>query len=498
MNVLLLYAKFPDTFWSFIHALKFVSKKASLPPMGLATVAAMLPREWGKRLVDVNVRELRDDDLAWADCVFISAMNAQLDSVRKLIARCRAVGKIIVAGGPLFTLEHEQFPEVNHFILNEAEVTLPKFLRDFASGNAKRLYTSSEFADIHQTPPPLWELVNFKQYASMSLQFSRGCPHGCDFCSVTAMLGHRPRTKTTAQVIAELDILHRLGWRKAVFFVDDNFIGKKQFLKTELLPALIAWQKKNGYSTPFFTEASIDLADDDELMRLMVEAGFNQVFIGIETPNEASLKECNKRQNLKRNLVEAVKHIQSMGLEVQAGFIIGFDHDDETIFQRMIDFIQRSGIVTAMVGLLQAIPGTPLYERLKKEHRLTGDTSGNNTDATTNFLTKMNPETLRQGYRDLIKYIYSPGPYYARIRRFLREYHRPKVTRALSWNNFRAFIHANVRLGIFGRERFHYWSLLVLTVFRRPFHFPLAVTLSIYGHHFRRVAKSVLAVVRAK
>jgi radical SAM superfamily enzyme YgiQ (UPF0313 family) len=499
MKILLLYPKIPaDTFWSFKHVMGFIGKRASLPPMGLATVAALLPKEWEKRLVDLNVQKLRDKDLHWADLVFISAINVQQDSARELIARCKAAGKTVVAGGPLFTLEYEQFGEVDHFVLNEAEVTLPEFLKDFERGQARRVYTSNEFAEIKQTPAPLWELVRLKRYASASLQFSRGCPYNCDFCSVSAMLGRRPRTKTVAQVIAELDILHQLGWRGAVFFVDDNFIGNKQFLKAELLPALIAWQKKNGYSTPFFTEASINLADDDELMKLMVEAGFNQVFIGIETPDQASLAECRKLQNQKRDLVKDVNLIQSFGLEVMAGFIIGFDHDDETIFKRMKDFIQRSGIVTAMVGLLQAIPGTPLHERLEKEHRLIGDTTGNNSDATCNFRTTMNPETLRQGYRDLIRYIYSPGPFNERIRRFFEVYRRPKVTRALNWNSIRAFLYANVRLGIIGRERFHYWSLLVSTVFRRPFHFPLAVTLSIYRHHFSRVAESILAVSRVK
>jgi radical SAM superfamily enzyme YgiQ (UPF0313 family) len=274
MNVLLAYPKFSDTFWSFKHALKFVRKRASLPPLGLLTVGAMLPESWAKRLVDVNVRKLRQSDLDWADVVFISGMIAQQDSAHELIARCRAAGKTVVAGGPLFTLGHEQFPEVNHFVLNEAEVTLPGFLRDFERGAARRMYASPELPDIRQTPPPLWELADMRHYATMSVQFSRGCPFDCEFCNITAMFGHRPRLKTTAQMIAELDGLRQAGWRGAVFFVDDNFIGNKRVLKEELLPALIRWQQ-GGRGTPLFTEASINLADDAELMRLMVEAGFN-------------------------------------------------------------------------------------------------------------------------------------------------------------------------------------------------------------------------------
>jgi len=488
MKALLLYPEFPDTFWSFKHALKFIRKKASLPPLVLLTVAAMLPEDWEKRLVDVNVLKLREKDLAWADVVFISGMIVQQNSTHELIARCRAAGKTIVAGGPLFTIEHEQFPAVDHFVLNEAEGTLPEFLRDFERGCAKRVYTSVEFPDIRQTPAPLWELADLRRYASMSVQFSRGCPFDCEFCNVTAMLGHRPRTKTTTQMIAELDGLHRAGWCGPVFFVDDNFIGNKRVLREELLPALIQWQKGRR-GTQFYTEASINLADDEELMRLMVEAGFNQVFVGIETPEEAGLAECNKRQNLKRNLIADVKRIQRAGLEVQGGFIVGFDSDTPTIFARQIEFIQKSGIVTAMVGLLQAIPGTKLHQRLDVQGRLIGQTTGNNLDGTTNFIPQMNRETLRKGYRKLMGHIYAPRPYYQRIRTFLREYAPQKNHGSLSWRYFMAFLIANVRLGIIGRERFQYWGLLIWTFFRRPSLFSLAVGLSIYGYHFRKTCR---------
>jgi radical SAM superfamily enzyme YgiQ (UPF0313 family) len=352
------------------------------------------------------------------------------------------------------------------------------------------VYASRELPDLRQTPPPLWELADLRRYASMCLQFSRGCPFDCEFCNITSMFGHRPRTKTTAQMIAELDGLHRAGWRGSVFFVDDNFIGNKRVLKEALLPALIQWQQgKPG--TPLFTEASINLADDEALMRLMVEAGFNQVFVGIETPEAAGLAECNKRQNQQRDLVADVKRIQRAGLEVQGGFIVGFDSDAPTIFARQIEFIQQSGIVTAMVGLLQAIPGTKLYQRLNLQGRLLGHTTGNNGDGTTNFIPRMNRETLRTGYQRLMKHIYAPGPYYQRIRTFLREYRSPKISRAMNWESFRAFLQANVRLGILGRERFHYWGLLLWTIFRRPSQLPLAVTLSIYGHHFRKTCRGL-------
>jgi radical SAM superfamily enzyme YgiQ (UPF0313 family) len=488
MKILLVYPEFPDTFWSFKHALKFIHKKAGSPPLGLLTVAAMLPVEWEKRLVDLNVTNLTSKDLAWADYVFISAMVVQRDAARALIVRCKDFGVKVVAGGPLFTMEHELFPEVDHFVLNEAELTLPPFLADLASGHAQRLYTTTEYADIHQTPIPLWQLANHKYYDTFSIQFSRGCPFSCDFCNVTAMLGHRPRTKTAAQIIAELDSLYASGWRRNIFFVDDNFIGNKKHIKSEVLPALIEW-RKGKIGMPFSTEVSINLADDPVLLSLMVQAGFDSVFVGIETPNEDSLAECSKNQNTGRDLIESVKLLQRAGLQVQGGFIVGFDNDSPSIFQQQIDFIQKSGIVTAMVGLLQAPPGTRLYERLRKEGRLIDEISGDNTDGSTNIIPKMGLETLLEGYRGLLQHIYNPQVYYERVLTFLREYHPPKMRFRLDLQYILAFGRSIYRLGIRGIERVYYWQLFFWTLFRRPRMFPLAITLAIMGFHFRQVAE---------
>ncbi len=488
MNILLVYPEFPDTFWSFKHALKFIRKRAGAPPLGLLTVAAMLPDEWNKRLVDLNATSLNPKDLAWADYVFISAMVVQREAARRLIARCKKAGVKVVAGGPLFTMEYDQFPEVDHFILHEAELTLPPFLEDLANGCAKTLYTTTEFADIHQTPAPLWRLVNFKHYDSISIQFSRGCPFSCDFCNITSLLGHRPRTKTSAQILAELDSLYALGWRKSIFFVDDNFIGNKKQIKSDVLPALIEW-RKDKVGMPFLTEVSINLADDEELLDLMVRAGFDTVFVGIESPNEDSLVECSKNQNKGRDLVQSVKVLQHAGLQVQGGFILGFDNDPPSIFQQQIDFIQKSGIVTAMVGLLQAPPGTKLYERLKGEGRLTADISGDNVDGSTNIIPKMGLESLREGYRKMLKQIYAPKVYYERILTFLREYQPPKIRVHLEPQYVLAFFRSIYQLGIRGVERTQYWRLFFWTLFKRPKLFPLAITLAIYGFHFRQVVE---------
>ena len=488
MNILLIYPEFPDTFWSFKYALKFIRRKATFPPLGLLTVAAMLPSEWAKRLVDVNVTKLSEKDLKWADYAFFSSMVIQRKSAHQLIKRCKEAGVKIVAGGPLFTSEHEQFKDVDHFVLNEAEITLPPFLEDLKNGCAKPVYATPEFADIRETATPLWNLVSMSKYASMVIQYTRGCPYQCEFCDVTELFGHRTRTKTTEQITAELDTFYNLGWRGNVFFVDDNLIGNKKSLKQELLPELIKWQK-NHESITFNTEVSINLASDEPLMQMMSDAGFNTVFVGIETPDPVSLAECGKKQNKDRDLAEDVRRIQRAGIQVQAGFIVGFDNDTPTIFQRQIDFIQKTGIVTAMVGLLQAPSGTRLYERLKKEGRLLGRMSGDNVDGTTNIIPNMDPEIFREGYKRILRHIYSPENYYKRIKTLFREYKAPKIKGKITLDHILGLITSIYYLGILGKERGQFWHLLFWTTLHRRELFPLAVTLAVYGHHFRKVSE---------
>jgi radical SAM superfamily enzyme YgiQ (UPF0313 family) len=490
MNILLIYPKFPDTFWSFNHALTFIRKKAAYPPLGLLTVAAMLPDEFQSRLVDVNVNGLTDDDLSWADIAFIGAMAVQRDSAKQIIARCKATGLKTVVGGPLFTAEPDAFEDVDHLVLDEAELTLPSFLEDLENGHLKKIYRASGFCDMRHTPPPAWDLIDMKKYASMSIQFSRGCPFNCDFCNVTVLFGHRPRLKSAQQVVAELDLMYDAGWRSNIFFVDDNFIGNKRYLKTRLLPALIDWRKdKKG--CVFFTEASINLADDSDLMDLMVKAGFDSVFIGIESPNDDSLTECQKIQNKNRDLIHDIKIMQRTGLQVQGGFIVGFDSDTRSTFQQLIDFIQKSGIVTAMVGLLQAPPGTKLFDRLKKDRRLLATMiSGDNVDGSTNIDPKMGIDQLMSGYRYIMGHIYSPKHYYLRVKIFLKEFGNSKIVTPLDLQRFFAFFRSSIRLGILGKERFHYWRLMIWTLVHKPRLLPLSITLAIYGYHFRKICET--------
>ncbi|MGE5582869.1 MAG: B12-binding domain-containing radical SAM protein [Bacillota bacterium] len=488
MKILLVYPKYPETFWSFKHALKFIFKEATNPPLGLLTVAALLPSNWEKRLIDMNVTALTDDDLRWADYLFLSAMVIQKESAQKVLERCKNLKVKTVVGGPLVTAEPDAFAEADYLVLNEAEITLPLWLAGLREGNPRRLYTSDEWADLTKTPVPLWDLADFRKYVSLCIQYSRGCPFECDFCDITSLYGRVPRTKSKSQVLGELESIYQRGWRGNIFIVDDNFIGNKKKLKEELLPALGDWMKLHRFPFSFYTQTSINLADDEELMRLMVNAGFDTVFIGIETPHEESLAECHKHQNEQRDLVASVKKIQRFGLQVQGGFIIGFDHDPATIFEKQIEFIQKSGIVTAMVGLLMAVKGTKLYQRLSKEQRLLKDGSGNNTDLSLNFIPKMPYDTLVNGYKKVVATIYAPENYYQRIRELLQEYRPfPKKAIRLSLCDIEAFLKSLLIIGVLGKERLQFWKLLGWSLVKKPRLFPLAVTYAIYGFHFRKV-----------
>jgi radical SAM superfamily enzyme YgiQ (UPF0313 family) len=489
MNILLVYPRSPGVFWSMGHIMKFIGKKAVYPPLSLLTVAAMLPEQWQKKLVDLSVQELHETDLEWADFVFLTGMYVHRDSMREIVARCNEAGVKVVAGGPYVTHGYEMFPGVDHFVLNEAEITLPLFLDDLERGCPEPIYTTTELANTHETPMPLWELADMNLYVEGLIQYSRGCPYQCDFCDVTALFGRLPRTKTADQIITELNSMGDLNRFRSIFFADDNLIGNKKLLKSELLPALIEWRQQSNIKIPFRTQVTINIADDPELMDLMIQAGFKGIFIGIETPDEESLLNCNKKQNTRRDLIENVKLLQQTGFDVYAGFIVGFDSDTADIFQKQIDFIQDSGIVVALVNILKAPPGTDLYDRMVREGRLHEvDLDGREGDA--DFVSIMGDEVLYRGYKRVVKYIYAPKNLYERTRNFLRnhETHGPMIlsSRALVndvWTYFKTLYY----LGIQDSGRMYYWKLLVWTLLNRPSLFPVAVELWIITYHYRKI-----------
>jgi radical SAM superfamily enzyme YgiQ (UPF0313 family) len=487
MKVLLINPEFPDTYWSFRHALSFEGKRSALPPLGLLTVSALLPPSWERRLVDLNVQSLKSSDIDWADMVFATAMLVQKDSLKQVVQRCKAKGKRVVLGGPYVTSTIEDLPEADHIFRGEAETTLPQFVEDLARGEAKRWYHAVERPSLSATPLAHFHLANLKRYSSMSVQYSRGCPFSCEFCDIIEIYGRVPRTKSNQQMLAEFDALRDLNWRGTVFIVDDNFIGSKRNVR-QLLPVLAQWQKANGYPFSLSTESSVNLADDEPLLDSMRDAGFRSVFLGIETPVEESLKEAQKSQN-RGNLLDAVKKIQSYGMAVMAGFIVGFDNDPEDIFERQIDFIRKSAIPLAMVGLLNALPGTQLWRRLEREGRLLGEASGNNTTCTFNFETRMDSELLIQGYQSIMRTIYSPREYYQRVLDSLKQTAR-QLSEAQHFklmSSLTALTRVLLKLGVFDGERKEFWRFFGQTVLEHHDRLAESLRLAAMGYHFRKL-----------
>lgn len=485
MKILLIYPQYPNTFWSFKYALEIMGKKAAMPPLGLLTIASMLEEGNELKLIDMNVNPITDEHILWADYVFISAMITQKDSTEEIIQRCKNLNVKIVAGGPLFTSLHRDFPDVNHFILNEGEITIPLFLEDLKNGNPKKIYNSDVKPDINLVPVPKWDLINLDDYARMALQFSRGCPFDCEFCDVVNLNGRIPRVKSVEHFMKELNSLYDCGWRSSIFIVDDNFMGNLAQVKL-LLKELIKWRKEKNYRWSFMTQISLNFASDDELLLLMQKAGFSTVFIGIETPSKKSLEECGKFHNKNRDMVADIKKIYNYGMEVYGGFIVGFDHDDETIFNTQFEFIQETGIVVAMMGLLIALPGTKLYKRLKNENRLICESSGNNIDFTTNFIPKMKKEILISEYKKLLFSLYNVENYYNRIFNFLKEY-KHHTDDKLTQNYLIGFLKTVYMLGIQDKNRFYFWKMLFTCIFKYPKALPKALTQAIYFAHFEKI-----------
>jgi radical SAM superfamily enzyme YgiQ (UPF0313 family) len=482
MNALLIYPEWPDTYWSFKHALPFAGKRSPYPPLGLLTIASLLPGHWKKRLVDANVRPLSDAELKWADVALLSGMLVHKQELLAILTRCRSRGLRTVVGGPACSSIEELPRYADHIVIGEAEELIAGLAADLEQGTAKAVYQARELPQLDRTPLPDLSLIHPKYYSAMAIQYSRGCPFNCEFCDIIEVYGRKSRTKSPAQVLAELDQLYERKWRGSVFIVDDNFIGNKKRVK-ELLPSLAEWNLRHRRPFTFFTEASVNLADDVELLQMMKEACFTRVFLGIETPVEESLKKAQKLQNTRRSLTDSVHRIQSYGMEVMAGFIVGFDNDPEDIFDRQVEFIQESAIPLAMVGLLLALPGTQLYCRLLKEGRIVEEGHGNSMDVRLNFIPKMNPQRLVEGYKSILHRIYHPDAYYERVRRFLAQYypsHHPR--RSLS--DYVALGRSILKQGVLGESRAKYWKLLLEAATRHRYSFGTAITLAIMGHHF--------------
>jgi radical SAM superfamily enzyme YgiQ (UPF0313 family) len=487
MKVLLVNPEFPDTYWSFRHALPFEGKRCAFPPLGLLTVSALLPSNWDRRLIDVNVQPLKTADIDWADMVCVTGMLVQKDSLKQVVKRCKTRGKRVVVGGPYVTTTTEDLPDADHVFVGEAETTLPLFVKDLAAGVAKRRYEAAERPPLSATPLAHFHLANLKRYSAMSVQYSRGCPFSCEFCDIIEIYGRVPRTKSNQQMLAEFQALRDLNWRGMVFIVDDNFIGNKKNVR-QLLPELAEWQKRNGYPFSLLTESSVNLADDAQLLESMRDAGFRRVFLGIETPVKESLKEAKKSQN-RGDLLDSVNKIQSYGMEVMAGFIVGFDNDPVDIFERQIDFIRKSAIPLAMVGLLNALPGTQLWKRLNREGRLLGEASGNNTSCDLNFKTRMDPAVLIQGYQSIMRTIYSPREYYQRalesMKRIAQEMIEPQHHSFMS--SVAALMRVLVKLGVFDSERKEFWRFFTKALKEDRPKVAESLRLAAMGYHFRRL-----------
>jgi radical SAM superfamily enzyme YgiQ (UPF0313 family) len=493
MKVLFVYPWFPNTYWSFRYALSILGKRSFFPPLGLMTISAMLPKDWERRLVDMNVQPLTDADLKWADAVFLSAMHVQRESLQQVITRAKRHGKRVVVGGPYASICPELLTEADHVFVGEAENIFPQFLKDLERGEAKQLYDATERPSLTAVPIPDFSLPDLSRYKIMPLQYSRGCPFNCEFCDIIEIYGRVPRTKSNHQLLAELDALLNIGWRGTVFIVDDNFIGNKKSVKL-LMPDIVRWSEEHGYPFSFLTEASVNLADDEELLHMMTRAGFNRVFVGIETPVEESLKSAQKGQNTRRDLLESINKIQRAGMEVMAGFIVGFDEDPEDIFQRQISFIRDSAVPLSFVGMLSAIPQTQLWRRLEREGRLLGfDHTGNVNDCEINFIPKMDPARLVKGYQSILRTIYNPEEYYRRSLACLARVSREDAPSLRGSGNLQSNVTGLIRiaftLGVLDGGRSQFWRYLLRVMREHRDKLEHGLMLAVMGYHFRRLTE---------
>ena len=501
-NALLVYPAFATSFWSFKFALQYLGKKSSMPPLGLLTLASMFPQDYNLRLVDMNVHPLTDADLQWADLVCTSTMIVQRKSLEHVIARAKRAGKPVVAGGPHPTSYWEDMQDIDYFLLGEVEETFPRFLHDFEQGTAQHCYVPREKPAMTQTPLPRYDLITMRDYGSMLLQFSRGCPFDCEFCDITKLYGRVPRTKTPEHMLAEFELLYRLGWRGSLFLVDDNFIGNRRDA-LRLLRALIPWQRARHYPFNLCTEASMNLVEYDELMEAMIQAGFTSVFVGIETPTPAALLATKKKQNVRKDDPEyplhAVHTLQEKGFEVMGGFILGLDGETPEVFDLHIQFIQHAAIPMAMEGLLTVLKGTELYHRMAREGRLHGDTTGNNLDTQLNFVPEMPAAVLKAGYKRVLNTIYDRRlqQYFTRCWTLVQNLDRSRAPRPMSTPlrlpEMLRFAGASLRQ-LLSPQGPAYLQFLSRVLTRHPAMLREAVTLAAKGYHLRKITEQITAV----
>ena len=503
-KALFVYPEFPPSYWGYKYALDFVGKKSAMPPLGLLTIAGMFPKDYELKVVDMNVNPLLDADLEWADAVFTSTMIVQKDSFYEVVRRCNAANIPIIAGGPHPTSYYDNIKEevdgtVDHFLFGEVEDIFEDFLTDFQSGAAKEIYRETKKPDVTKTPPPRYDLIDLKAYGSMALQFSRGCPFDCEFCDITKLFGRVPRTKTNEQMLTEFDMLHRLGWNGSLFVVDDNFIGNKRDAM-RLLPQVAKWQEERQFPFSLYTEASVNLVEIPDMLDAMSDAGFNMVFLGIESPNDEALEKTVKKQNTSKEenagnyLLQAIRKIQGSGMEVTGGFIIGLDGDTE--FDSHIRFIQEAGIPMAMAGLLTALKGTNLYQRLEKEGRLLNESTGNNTDVMLNFEPEIPRERLISEYRRVVSTLYDPtlSNYFERCLVMLENLKPTDHTvRKIGRTEVMALL-KSIKRQLFSRQGPAYVRFLAKVLRHHLPLLPEAMRLAIMGYHFEKITRQTVAV----
>lgn len=494
MKILLVHPEFPISYWGMQFGLPFTGWRATLPPLGLISVAALLPEDWTVRLVDLNIEKLRDRDLQWADAIFLGGMRIQMPSMQDTLARARALGRLTVVGGPAVTTSPEEFPLADVIFQGEAEGRIESLREAMRTAGREQIRLApvpdAPRPALKDVPVPRFDLLKLSAYSSMSVQFSRGCPFQCEFCDIIEIFGRVPRVKPPVRLLGELEALHALGWRGSIFVVDDNFIGHKSAARL-LLSELAVWQDKHGWPFELYTEASVNLAGDAGLVAGLVAAGFSSVFLGIETPSKAALAETGKVQNLKLDLSEAVLSLNRAGLEVMAGFIIGFDNDGDEVFEAQRQFIASLPLPLAMVGLLMALPGTALWRRLEREGRLRTAAGGDQLERP-NFETSLHEVTLLRGYRDLLENLYSPEAYYGRCEEYVKIAPSLPGRKRVSLRHIRTMARLLFHVGVLSPHRASFWSLLRLCLKTAPHNTSWAMGHVVHGEHMIRYTREIL------